>query len=135
MIAQLRSALRDNLKTIPDIQVSRYALANPTPPGIHILPPAIQYHQSFGEEEAISDLSFTVQGFVALSSDIGPQMQMDEWIDPSGANSVRMACESDKTLGGLASDLICTQVSEPRWIVTASNQALLLADWQVIIYV
>ena len=76
-----------------------------------------------------------MQGFVSLSSDLGPQIQLDEWISPSGTNSVRMALESDKTLGGHASDLMVAEVSDPRWLVTASNQALLLADWQVIVYV
>lgn len=135
VIGDLRAALRDNLKTLPDLQVSRYALNNPTPPGVHILPPSIRYHQSFGEEEAISDLTFTVQAFVALNNELGPQILLDEMIAPAGDRSVRMAIESDKTLGGLASDLIVSEVSDARWIVTASNQALLIADWTVTVFV
>jgi len=45
------------------------------------------------------------------------------------------AVESDKTLGGLASDVFCSEVLEPRVIVTSSNMGLLLSDWVVTVSV
>jgi len=132
VVGDLRAGLRDNLKTIPDIQVSRYALANPTPPGIHILPPAAKYHQAF---QGDTDYTFTVQAFVALTTDIGPQILLDELLDEKGERSVCRAVESDKTLGGLASDVFCSEVLEPRVIVTSSNMGLLLSDWVVTVSV
>lgn len=133
VVGDLRAGLRDNLKTIPDLQVSRYALPNPTPPGIHILPPAVKYHQAF--QGGLTDYTFTVQAFVALTTDIGPQMLLDELIDETGERSLCRAVESDKTLGGLATDVYCAEALEPRVLVTASNLGLLLSDWIVTVYV
>jgi hypothetical protein len=133
VVGDLRAALRDNLKTIPDIQVSRYALPNPTPPGIHILPPGAKYHMAMSS--GLTEYTFTVQAFVALNADSGPQILLDELLDETAERSLCNAVESDPTLGGLAEDVYCSEASPARFLVTADNRALLTSDWTVTVYV
>ena len=132
-IGDLRSALRENLKTIPGSQVSRYALFNPTPPGFHLWPSNVpDYHKTFGEPGVrLSEVEFTVQAFVAFSTDIGAQEIMDEYLEAAGPKSVVAAVESDKTLGGLADDIFTRLEQAYAAIVTADNRPLLTSDWLV----
>lgn len=134
LIRNLRAGLRDNLKAgISDVQVSRYFLSNPTPPGIHILPPAIRYHGAMGA--GLTDYTFTVQAFVALTMEIGPQILLDDLLAETGDRSILAALEADPTLGGVAEDLIVTEAMQPRILVTADNKALLTSDLMVTVYV
>lgn len=131
-IGDLRSALRDNLKTIAGVTVSRYALVNPTPPGFHIIPSEIpSYHKTFGHL-GLSEVQFTVQAFVALGTNEGAQDMMDEWLGAED-RSVALAIESDRTLGGLCEDLIVESSTGYGFILTTDNRPLLTADWLVTI--
>jgi hypothetical protein len=133
VVGDLRAGLRDNLKTITGLQVSRYAIARPHGMGVHILPPSVKYHQAFSA--GLTDYTFTIQAFVPITSDPAPQIFLDELIDETSETSLCRAVESDPTLGGLATDVTCTEVAEPRYIVTAENLAYLLSDWLVTVYV
>lgn len=118
------------LGVIPDVQVNPYALAQPTPPGIQILPGAVQYDQAFGR--GLDEWTFTVQGFVALTSDIGSQVVLDAMSAPSGSGSVKAALEADKTLGGLVQSLHVTEQTAGRVVdIPGSGSPMLLVEWRV----
>lgn len=132
-IGDLRAALRENLKTIPGVSVSRFALNNPTPPGIHLWPSEIpQYHRSFGlAETRLSEVHFTVQAFVAFSSNEGSQEILDEMMDTEGPRSIAKAVEADKTLGGLSHDVYADSSTGYQFLETPVGIPLLTSDWLV----
>ena len=133
-INDLRSALRENLKQIAGIQVSRYALYNPTPPGIHLWPSEIPaYHKVFGRPPQLSEIHFTVEAFVAFGTDIGSQEYMDQMLEPNGDKSVVAAIESDVTLAGACQDLIVVSSTSYQPIMTPDSRQLLTSEWLVTI--
>ena len=119
-----------SLSTIQDVQVNAYALAQPTPPGIQILPPAVTYDQAM--HRGMDTWVFIVQGFVAMTTDIGSQVLLDQMCAPTGASSVKHALESDVTLGG---DVFSVHVlnQSPGRVVDFANgtSPMMLVEWQV----
>lgn len=131
-IAQIREGLASNLSAIADVQVSAYMLASPTPPAIHIIPPAIEYHQAM--QNGLGTVSVTVQLLAALGPDIGAQKKLDLYRAPSGASSVKAAIEADPTLGGVVKDCIVVSASEPQVLVLQGERQLLVCDFEVEVY-
>lgn len=133
-VAELRAGLRANIKaTIANVQVSAYILASPTPPGIHIFPGESRFDLAMNR--GLDEYDFTVQAFVAWSSDQGSQAFLDELRDPINARSLKAAIESDLTLGGVCEDLRVMGISPYRNLVTMDNRSLLVSDWTVTVYV
>lgn len=129
----LREALALNLSQIENIQVSAYMLANPTPPAIHVIPAQTEYHQTMGSGGA-EWWQFTIQAFVAATSDIGSQQRLDRMLGSDGPDSVKAALESDPTLGGLCDDLIVTSRTGYQVFVPDGRGALLGAEWTVRVF-
>jgi hypothetical protein len=116
------------LASVTGWQVSAYALANPTPPGMHIFPGEIQYDAAM--RRGHDDITFTVQAFVAYAADIGAQKNLDVLLAPSGEKSVKAALEADLTLGGLVDDLTVTESTGYR-LADRSSGPLLTVGWTV----
>lgn len=138
-VGDLRSALRDNLKSVPGMRmVYAYVASNPSPPCLQIWPSEIPaYHKTFGVSTArLAEVQFTVQAIVTMGTDVGGQQIMDELLDADGARSVSAAVESDPTLGGLSHDVYCTSNGGYGFLVRAdSGTQLLTADWLVTVIV
>ena len=128
-VEQITEGLAANLSTISGVQVSPWMLASPTPPAIHVIPPAIEYHQAM--QDGFSELTFTVQAFVALGTDIGSQKRLAQMRAPTGSGSVKAAIEADKTLGGVVSDLIVRSSDEPQVLTLDGGRQLLACDFEV----
>jgi hypothetical protein len=88
-IGPLREALAVNLSAIPDVQVSAYILANPTPPTLQIVPGGVVYDQAMGRGH--DDVTFTVQAIVALTTDVGGQKRLDRFVENLAPYSVKAA--------------------------------------------
>lgn len=128
-VAALRTALAANLEAIDGVQVSPYALSDPTPPGIQILPADVDYDLAFGRG---ADLwRFTVQPFVNFSSDVGSQIFLDELLNPTGPRSVKTAIESDRTLGGIADNVWAKRVSGYRLLDRPGGTQLIMVEFSV----
>lgn len=126
---QIAEGLATNLRSIDGVQVSAWMLASPTPPAIHVVPPAIEYHQAM--QSGFSELTFTVQAFVALASDIGSQKRLAQMRAASGAGSVKAAIEADRTLGGVVKDLIVRSSAEPQVLTLEGGRQILVSDFTV----
>src|SRR6266508_3862702 len=126
----LREGLAANLTTLPDIQVSAYMLSSPTPPAAHVVTGPVAYDMAMGR--GLDDLTFRVQVFVGLVSDIGAQQNLDAYLAGSGALSVKQALESDKTLGGAAFGLQVTESTGPQ-MFTGDSGPVLMAEWTVLV--
>lgn len=130
-LAKIRAGLAANLAVLPDVQVNPYWLSNPTPPAIHVFPGQIMFDSTF--QRGMDILEFRVQAFIGLTTDIGAQTTLDQYLAGSGALSVKAALEADKTLGGAAFD---TRVVSSTGLqqYTGGQAPLLMCEWTVSIY-
>ena len=132
-VSQVRRQMATQMSVISDVQVNPYALAQPTPPGIQILPPSVAYDTTM--HRGIDEWTFIVQGFVAVTTDIGSQALLDDMCAPTGFDSVKAALEADTSLGGLVDDLRVQNQSPGRIVDTpGGGSPMLLVEWQVQVF-
>lgn len=109
-LTDIRAGIAANLSTLPGLQTSPHALANPTPPCAQVAAddPLINYDETM--QRGIDTYRLLVELFVALVTDKGAQIKLDEYLDSAGASSIKAAIESDRSLGGAAMDLHVTHI-------------------------
>lgn len=128
-IAAIRAALAANIGAIPDLQVSPYILANPTPPSAQVVPAAMEFDLAM--HRGLDRLEFKVQVFAGVVSDIGAQKKLDLYRAGSGANSIKQAIESDKTLGGACQALQVTESTGPQLTIGEGGTVVLMEEFTV----
>jgi hypothetical protein len=127
-LATLRAALAANLRaSISNVQVSEYALSQPTPPGVQIIPGEVQYDLAM--QRGYDIWTFQVQAFVDFSADVGSQVVLDALID-----QIKTAIESDKTLGGAAFGVQIRTGSGYRMLDRAGGGQLLVFEFPVLVH-
>src|SRR5262245_3774708 len=99
---------------------------------MHVFPAEISYDGAM--QRGLDLLTFTVQAFAAISTDVDSQKFLDQLLDPKGARSVKTALEADGTLGGLSDDLHVTENSGYRLLVRTDNTPVLMSEWTLIVY-
>lgn len=129
-IGAVRQAMETTLDVIPGVNVNAYVQAQPTPPGIQILPPSVVYDYAMGIG-GFSKWTVIIQGFVALTSDIGAQKLLDTMCAPAGSNSVKALLEADKTLGGLIDTLQVADQTPARQVEQPPGNPMLLVEWHL----
>jgi len=129
-IADIRDGIVSNLATISGLRTSADIPDNPSPPIAFVGLESVQYDQSF--QRGLTEYNFTVTVLVGRVSERSAQRKLDEYIS-NGARSIKLAIESDKTLGGDAYDV---RVSELRNIGTVSLEQViyLAADFAVTVF-
>jgi hypothetical protein len=126
-ISQIRSALATNLATIPELRTAAEVPDLPNPPIAIVALNNVSYDRAYAN--GMSSYTFTVTVIVGRSAEREAQRKLDGYISP-GANSVKNAIESDKTLGGYAYD--CRVVSmDSVGSLTISDTTYLAADFTV----
>jgi hypothetical protein len=126
-ISQIRTALATNLATIPGLRTAAEIPDLPNPPIAVVSLDSVSYDQAFAK--GMTSYTFTVTVIVGRSAEREAQRKLDAYITP-GANSVKNAIESNKTLGGYAYD--CRVVSmNSVGSVTISDTTYLAADFTV----
>ncbi|CAB4141814.1 hypothetical protein UFOVP419_44 [uncultured Caudovirales phage] len=126
-ITQIRTALATNLATIPGLRTAAEVPDNPTPPIAIVNLDSVTYDQAYAK--GMTNYNFTITVVVGRSAEREAQRKLDGYITP-GANSVKNAIESDKTLGGYAYD--CRVVSlNSVGSLTISDTTYLAADFSV----
>lgn len=126
----IREALAGSLSSL-GIQASGYLLASPTPPSIECFPGQTDYDSTF--QRGMDEVVFVVRITVAVNLDVGAQMRLDEYLDPTGTSSVKALIEADRTLGGRVKDLRVETVTGHEVSVVEGNHVL-SCDWTVRIY-
>jgi hypothetical protein len=136
-LQQIRQGIATNLGTLADapqgIQISAYILDNPSPPCLYVMG-ADEITYDLAMQRGLDQWRIVIQGFVGGVTDIGAQVRLDEWLAPTGDDSVKQAIESDKTLGGLIADISVVSSSGYRLYHVESQAATLGADWVCSIY-
>jgi hypothetical protein len=126
-ITAIRTALATNLATIPGLRTAAEVPDNPTPPIAIVNLDSVTYDQAYAK--GMTNYNFTITVVVGRSAEREAQRKLDGYITP-GANSVKNAIESDKTLGGYAYD--CRVVSlNSVGSLTISDTTYLAADFSV----
>lgn len=134
LLGDVRAGIAANLDSIEDVQISAYVLSNPTPPVIWVRPrpESSTYHRAMGD--GLSELVMLVQAYVGTPTDVGAQKHLDRFLDLTGPDSVKAAVESDKTLGGVADDLVVQECTGYLEYQRPDGSTALGAEWQVLVY-
>jgi hypothetical protein len=126
----IREALAGSLSSL-GIQSSGYLMAAPTPPAIECFPGQTDYDSTF--QRGMDEVVFVVRITVSVNLDVGAQMKLDEYLDPTGTSSVKALIEADRTLGGRVKDLRVETVTGHEVSLVEGNHVL-SCDWTVRIY-
>lgn len=101
-IDQLRIGLATNLATISGLRTTAEIPDNPSPPIAIVQLRTVEYDQAF--QRGMSVYTFLVTVIVGRSAEREAQRRLNDYCDNSGASSVKVAIESERTLGGSAFD-------------------------------
>jgi hypothetical protein len=126
-ITAIRTALANNLGTISGLRTAAEIPDLPNPPIAVVSLDSVTYDQAYAK--GMTTYTFTVTVIVGRSAEREAQRKLDGYIS-TGANSIKNAVESNKTLGGNAYD--CRVVSmNSVGSVTISDTTYLAADFTV----
>lgn len=108
-ISDLRTGIATNLATISGLRTSATVPDSVNPPIAVVMPNSINYDTSFARTGG-DDHEFIVLVIVGRVEERTAQNTLDAFCSGTGASSIKTAIESDKTLGGKALTLRCTQL-------------------------
>lgn len=108
-VGTLRTQLATNLATITGLRTNSTMPDNPNPPVAIVMPTSISYDDTF--HRGMQTYQFIVLVIVGRADERTAQNSLDAFISSTGSSSIKLAVESDKTLGGYAFD---TRVTEMR---------------------
>jgi len=127
-ITAIRSGLATNLATITGLRSGATIPDNVNPPYAIIAPSSVDYHRAFNN--ALSTYNYTITLVVGRVSERTAQNNLDAYCSPTGSSSIRVAIESDKTLGGVAFDTIVTGMRN-YGSVTIGENTYLAAEFDI----
>lgn len=130
-IVELREGIATNLSTIDGLRTSADMPDNPNPPIAVVSLSSIEYDQTFNRGMTLYTFDVTV--IVSRADARNAQSYLDAYCSSTGANSVKLAIESDKTLDGKAFDLRVTQLSS-YGSLTVNDTTYLAAEFSVSCY-
>lgn len=107
-ITALRNAIANNIMTISGLRASGTLPDLPNPPIAVVSIDTVDYHRAFSG--GLTQYNFTVTLIVGRVSERTSQNSLDAYCSPTGPKSVKVAIESDRTLNGLAYDLIVSSL-------------------------
>jgi hypothetical protein len=107
-ISLLRAAIATNLGTIAGLRTSPEMPDNPNPPIALVRPVTVEYDQAMAK--GLTRYNFAVVVIVGRAEERTAQRSLDAFCSSTGASSIKLAVESDKTLGGNAFDCRVTEM-------------------------
>ena len=107
-ISELRAGIKTNLATISGLRVSDFQPDNINPPVAIVFPISVNFDDTF--QRGMQTYTFSVQVIVGRVSERTGQNSIDAYVSSTGTNSIKLAIESNKTLGGKAFDLRVTDM-------------------------
>jgi hypothetical protein len=126
-ISQIRTRLAANLATISGLRTAAEVPDLPNPPIAIVALNNVSFDRAYAK--GMTSYTFVITVIVGRAAEREAQRKLDGYITP-GANSVKNAVESDKTLGGYAYD--CRVVSmDSVGSLTISDTTYLAADFTV----
>jgi len=107
-LSEIRTGLAANLASISGLRTAAVLPDNPNPPLAVISPDSIAYDDTF--HRGMQTYTFTVIVLVGRVAERTAQNSMDAFCSSTGASSIKLAVERDKTLGGKVYDLRVTDM-------------------------
>lgn len=105
-VSAIASGLQARLATISGVRAYSYQPEQLNPPFAYPVLNTVSYHQTMGMGNAVTQFDWTVYVVVGRWVDRVAMVNLDGFLSPTGATSVRAALEGDLTLGGACQDLI-----------------------------
>jgi hypothetical protein len=131
LISEIRTGLATNLATITGLRTTATIPDNPNPPIALISPNTVQFDDVF--KRGMQTYSFNVLLIVGRADERSAQNSLDAYCASTGSSSIKLAIESDKSLGGKVFD---TRVTEMRNYgqLSIGEVIYLSAEFSVICY-
>jgi hypothetical protein len=130
-ISDLRNGLATNLATISGLRATAEIPDNPSPPIAVVQLQNVNYDGAFAK--GMTTYNFTVSVIVGRQAERDAQRKLNAYASSSGTQSVKLAIESDRTLGGKAFDLRVTELTNIG-AVLLNEATYLAADFAVTVY-
>jgi len=130
-IAAIRNGIGANLATIRGLRVAETIPDNPSPPIAVLSLGNVSYDQAY--QGGLVIYNFVVSVIVGRASEREAQRRLDEFVTPTGSQSIKVAVESDRSLGGAAYDVKVTDMSNVG-AVQLNDATYLAADFSVAVY-
>lgn len=105
----MREGIAANLASISGLRTSWFIPDNPTPPIAVVAPSRVEFDSAM--HRGMDQFTFDVTVIAARASERSAQQVLDAYCDVAGATSVKVAIQSDRTLGGAAFDCRVTEMS------------------------
>lgn len=118
-VSAIAEGLKNRLATISGVRAYSYQPEQLNPPFAYPILNGVTYHQTMGMGNAVTQFDWSVYVIVGRWVDRVAITNLDGFLSPTGASSIRAALEGDLTLGGACSDLI---------VSTAANISALEQD-------
>lgn len=130
-IGDIRDGIATNLATISGLRTSAELIDNPSPPVALVNLDSIEYDQAY--QRGLNLLTFTVTLIVGRAAERTAQRKLDDYMQLTGSQSVKVAVESDRTLSGACQDLRVTTAGSVGSI-QINDQTYLAAEFTVTVY-
>lgn len=130
-LTDLRVGLATNLATITGLRTAATIPDNPNPPIAIITPNAITYDSVYGR--GMQEYQFTIAVLVGLVAERSSQNKIDAYCSSTGSSSIKLAVESDKSLGGKTFDVRVTDMRAYA-SVAVGDVKYLAAEFNVLCY-
>jgi hypothetical protein len=113
------------------LRVTTETTDNPTPPVAVITLDNIDYHNAM--KNGLTTYNFLVTVVVGRAAEREMQRKLDAYCQPTGAQSVKAAIESNRSLSGVIHDLIVVSAN-PTGNITINDQTYLAAEFTVTVF-
>jgi len=131
-LTNIRQGLATRLATISGLRTAAEIPDQPNPPVAIVSVRNIDYTQSMAKGLTLYNMIITV--IVARVSERTAQQKLDAYVSTSGATSVKLAIEADRSLGGVAYDTQVENLSNIGVIQLSGDVAHLAAEFSVVVY-
>lgn len=130
-ITDLRNGIATNLATITGLRAAAEIPDNPNPPVAVVQLSDIDYDQAFSRGLTLYNFDVTV--LVGRAAERDAQRAINAYCSSTGASSIKLAIESNRTLSGVAYD---TRVTQLRSVgsTTVNDTTYLAAEFTVQCY-
>jgi len=108
-ITDLRVGLATNLATISGLRTAAEIPDNPSPPIAVVQLQSVGYDNTF--QQGMTTYNFLVSVIVGRAAEREAQRRLDSFASSSGSESIKLAVQSDRTLGGNAYDVRVSEMS------------------------
>ena len=132
-IQTIRDGLKTRLQTITGLRAADTIPEQITPPIAVISVGSVDYSQSFGGS-GLTAFNFVVTVFVSRPSTRTGQNLLDDYMEPTGATSIRAALEAVPGLSGASQDVYVSGVSNVGNVTLEDGVTYLTADFAVLVY-